>query len=111
MRKCAAGTVVVTVRVDSKLLYLAELAARKHRRKRAGYIVWAIHQALIRDDEYNDLEALWHPDEAARLEKLATFRPDLLTYDEQVRWKDMTNPHCVEKCDSFCARGELRKKP
>ena len=39
---------VVTVRLDPKLKYLAELAARKHRRPLSSYIEWAVEQSLSR---------------------------------------------------------------
>jgi predicted HicB family RNase H-like nuclease len=37
---------VVTVRVDPKLKYLAELAARKQRRSLSRYVEWVIRQSL-----------------------------------------------------------------
>ena len=37
---------VVTVRLDPKLKYLAELAARKHRRPLSSFIEWAVEQSL-----------------------------------------------------------------
>ena len=47
---------VVTVRLDPKLKYLAELAARKHRRPLSSYIEWAVEQSLSRvwlDEPFN----------------------------------------------------------
>src|SRR4051812_37525690 len=38
----------VTVRLDPKLRYLAELAARRHRRTLSSYIEWAIEDSLTR---------------------------------------------------------------
>jgi predicted HicB family RNase H-like nuclease len=37
---------VVTVRLEPKLKYLAELAARKQRRSLSSYVEWAIKQSL-----------------------------------------------------------------
>ena len=37
---------VVTVRMDSQLHYLAELAARKHRRTLSSFIEWAVQQSF-----------------------------------------------------------------
>src|SRR5262249_53773761 len=91
-------TETVTLRLDPKLRYLTELAARKQRRTVSSFIEWAIEQALflvkLELDEAspptNLVEAaalFWDPDEADRFAKLALNYPDLLTYDEQVLWK------------------------
>jgi hypothetical protein len=91
---------VVTVRLDPKLKYLAELAARKHRRPLSSYIEWAVEQSLSRvwlDEPFNgegtsvaDAERnqhLWDLDEPDRVVRLAINYPDLLTHDEQLVWK------------------------
>ena len=95
-------TETVTVRLDPKLRYLAELAARLHRRTLSSYIEWSIKASLdtetVRPTNLNSLEAsdqtigneaeyLWDVDEADRFAKLALRYPHLLTHDEQVRWK------------------------
>jgi hypothetical protein len=91
----------VTVRLDPKLRYLAELAARKQRRTLSSFIEWAIEDNLCRilmregKGHNNDhgisiadaAPALWDIDEADRFAKLALNYPDLLTHDEQVLWK------------------------
>lgn len=94
----------VTVRLDPKLRYLAELAARIQRRTVSSYIEWAVEESLShvhlrheeggsRDDYRPALsidamaDGLWDVDEADRLIKLATQFPELLTHDEQVLWK------------------------
>lgn len=85
----------VTVRLDPKLRYLAELAARRQRRTVSSYIEWAIEDSLkhlsldlngngVLADE---AEALWDVDDADRFARLAMRHPDLLTHDEQVLWK------------------------
>ena len=91
---------VVTVRLDPKLKYLAELAARKHRRPLSSYIEWAVEQSLSRvwlEEPFNgdgvsvaDAERaqhLWDLDEPDRLVRLALAYPDLLTHEEQLVWK------------------------
>jgi hypothetical protein len=93
---------VVTIRLEPKLRYLAEIAARKHRRSLSSYIEWAIDQSFkstILDlrvaDDFSDrpisvadeAERLWDVDEPDRFVKLALRHPDLLTHDEQVIWK------------------------
>lgn len=92
----------VTVRLDPQLRYLAELAARTHRRTLSSYIEWAIMEMLkdepIRPVWLKGLEVsahtigseagyLWDVDEADRFAKLALRYPSLLTHEEQVLWK------------------------
>ncbi len=86
----------VTVRLDPKLKYLAELAARKQRRTLSSYIEWVIEESL--KDIYIKQEGvdaclgewaneLWDVDEADRFCLLALNFPDLMTHEEQVMWK------------------------
>ena len=88
----------VTVRLDPKLRYLAELAARLHRRTLSSYVEWAIEASLdnnvLKPDSHgsgfsikDDAEYLWDVDEADRFAKLALRYPHLLSHEEQVRWK------------------------
>jgi hypothetical protein len=92
-------TEVVTVRLDPKLKYLAELGARKHRRPLSSYIEWAVEQSLsqvVLEEDWNgkvtvaDAERthnLWDLDEPDRIVRLALNYPDLLTHEEQLVWK------------------------
>lgn len=85
----------VTVRLDPKLRYLAELAARKQRRTLSSFIEWAVEDSLSRvviqeldgatiaDQAAN----LWDVDESDRFAKLALRYPYLLTHEEQIVWK------------------------
>ena len=92
-----ARSETVTVRLDPKLRYLAELAARKQRRSLSSYIEWAVEDSLARVLLHEDMNSrtsvadesitLWDVDEADRFAKLAFAHPDLMTHDEQVRWK------------------------
>src|ERR1700730_13854709 len=88
----------VTVRLDPKLRYLAELAARKQRRTLSSFIEWAIEENLKSihfhgaEDELSASAAsvaaeLWDVDEPDRFAKLALHYPDMLTYEEQILWK------------------------
>ncbi|QCB45435.1 hypothetical protein [Hydrogenophaga sp. PAMC20947] len=103
-RKAGGGKLArsetVTVRLDPKLRYLAELAALKQRRTVSSFIEWAIEDSLARvqlqDGGYgNDpgtsvadvASKLWDVDDADRFAKLALNYPDLLTHEEQKRWK------------------------
>lgn len=102
MRKGGGGKLsrseTVTVRLDPKLRYLAELAARLHRRTLSSYVEWAIEASLdnnVLKPDFNgsgtsikdDAEYLWDVDEPDRFAKLALRYPHLLTHEEQVRWK------------------------
>ncbi len=91
-------TEVFAVRLDPKVKYLAEIAARKHRRSLANFIEWAIEQALRRVllveldlngrrevSVWDEANTLWDVDPSIRLLRLAENYPDLLTYDEQTR--------------------------
>lgn len=91
-----ARSETVTVRLDPKLRYLAELAARKQRRTLSSFIEWAVEDSLNRvlvEEGLNgasiadQAENLWDVDEADRFAKLALRYPYLLTHDEQVVWK------------------------
>ena len=92
-----ARSETVTVRLDPKLRYLAELAARKQRRTVSSFIEWAIEDALkrIRISESKNNErtihdvalTLWDVDDADRFASLALHFPELMTHYEQVLWK------------------------
>jgi hypothetical protein len=100
-----ARSVIVTVRMDSQLHYLAELAARKHRRTLSSFVEWAVQQSFKSVEMYHgsgynqdetvflsDMETkLWDVDQSERFVKLAILYPDLLTHEEQERWKMLTD--------------------
>lgn len=91
----------VTVRLDQKSRYLAELAARKQRRTLSSYIEWAIQDSLkhvdlhhgsgLDNDDPLSVEELapqlWNVSEAERFAVLAIRFEELLNQDEQERWK------------------------
>lgn len=90
----------VTVRLDPRLRYLAELAALKQRRTVSSFIEWAIEDSLgrvyLQEGGFNNdpgtsvadvATKLWDVDDADRFAKLALSYPDLLTHEEQKRWK------------------------
>ena len=67
-----ARSETVTVRLDPKLRYLAELAARKQRRTVSSFIEWAVEQSfsgvnLYQGTGYNGDESVTVEHEAARL--------------------------------------------
>lgn len=103
-RKAKAGgprTEVFAMRLDPKLKYLAEIAARKQRRSLANFIEWSLEQALGAvklvesediNGEYNrsvldEANKLWDLEPSDRFIKLAENYPDLLNYEEQLIWK------------------------
>jgi hypothetical protein len=91
-----ARSETVTIRLDPKMRYLAELASRVHRRTLSSYIEWAIEASFsqIRPSPSNQhvslsdvASALWDVYEPDRFVTLASRYPDLLTHEEQRRWK------------------------
>ena len=103
-RKARAGgprTEVFAMRLDPKLKYLAEIAARKQRRSLANFIEWSLEQALgavklVESEEFNgqysrsvldEANQLWDLEPSDRFIKLAENYPDLLNYEEQLIWK------------------------
>ncbi len=87
----------VSVRLDPKLRYLAELAARKQRRTLSSFVEWAIECSLAqvnieegpnwRTTIKEAASNLWDVDDAERFVRLAYKYPDMLTHTEQVLWK------------------------
>jgi hypothetical protein len=93
-----ARSETVTVRLDPKLRYFAELAARKQRRTLSSFIECAIEESLKKIELFDDrtrvnvtlasqANELWDVDEPDRFAKLAKRFPHMLTHDEQVVWK------------------------
>jgi len=84
----------MTVRLDPRLRYLAEIAARQQRRTLSSYVEWAIEKSLD-DVQLGDLPdstvaaegpKLWGVSKAERFARLASHYPNLLDHDEQVLW-------------------------
>lgn len=106
---------IISVRLDPRLKYLAELAARKQRRPLSGFIEWAVERTLndvILKENHDAAFAesvasaetnyrLWDVDEADRVVRLAMNFPDLTTYEEQLIWK------LVREC-GYLWRGSYR---
>ncbi len=96
----------VSIRLDQKLRYLAELAARKQRRTLSSYVEWAIDDSLSRiviweGEEYpggpltrttirDVADGLWDVVPADRFAKLALRYPFMLDHTEQIVWKCVT---------------------
>lgn len=90
-------TETISVRLEPRLRYLAELGARSQRRTLSGFIEFAIDNALVgiglTDTEggYHTLQGagpqLWDVFEPDRFVKLALRFPELLNHHEQILWK------------------------
>lgn len=97
-------TETVTIRLDPKTNYLAELAARIQRRTKSSFIESAVAQAidaqplLPRDPETASLgemaERLWHVRDHERLISLVEHAPHLMNYEEQQIWA-LISEHCI----------------
>ncbi len=116
-----ARSETVTIRLDPRLKYLAEISGRLHRRSLSSYIEWAVQQAVAREtvnpygtpngfDETigSQSEYLWHFDEQERFRRLAEKFPHLLTYDEQVAFE---TGRSVEQFKVPAARFEEQRTP
>src|ERR1700682_2861460 len=85
----------IGVRLDPKLKYLAEIAARHQRRTLSSFIEWAIEESLHHcrlsgtsmANIADEASQLWDVDESDRFVRLAFNHPELLNYEEQRLWK------------------------
>jgi hypothetical protein len=116
-------TEIFALRLDPKLKYLAELAARKQRRSLANYVEWALDTVLretVIDDKtgkkvWEEAELLWDISEPGRFFRLLDTHPELLSYDEQRILFTIKN-HTVFQPDfnltlGFCSdKGKLNKR-
>ncbi len=104
----------VTVRLDPKLRYLADLAARKQRRTLSSYVEWAIERSLVdvvlsttysgdnlESEEVTTLadnaDQLWDVDPSERFARLAMTHESLLNHEEQVLWKHIEDSGLLAK--------------
>jgi hypothetical protein len=114
-----SGTEIVTVRLDPKLRYLVELAARKQRCTLSSFIEWAVEDSLNRfilhqaDGSHNsitvqeDWSRLWDVDETERFARLAILYPDLLSYREQEIWKLLNDSLLLDPAKRRNGNGNL----
>jgi hypothetical protein len=84
---------IIHVRLDPKLRYLSELAARKQRRTISSFIEFLAGDYLkytfldTKEDTPSlekEAEKLWSLDPVIRMRKLAEHYPHLLTYNEEL---------------------------
>ena len=112
---------ITTVRLDPKLRYLAEIAARKHRRTLSSYVEWAVESSL-RDVKiyegtgYNgddsisvaeEASTLWDVDESERFIRLAIAYPSLMTHEEQERWKMLSDSDLLGPAKKRARNGSI----
>jgi hypothetical protein len=114
-------TETVSIRLDPKLRYLAELAARKQRRSLSSFIEWAVEYSLSNvelyhgsgyngDDSYSILEVaqkLWSVDSMERLIRLAIHEPSLMTFENQEMWQFLNDAGLLEPARSRARDGVL----
>jgi len=93
-------TETVSIRLDPRLNYLCELAARSQRRTKSSYIEATLAEHIQtqiinkwRDtgpdepDSFGDkADVLWHVRESQRLVSLGIIAPELMTFEEQQVW-------------------------
>ncbi len=88
---------VLTIRIDSKLRYAAELAARRQRRTLSSFIQSALEQATRdvtldlentgkKPSAYEFAERSWDVNGLSRLFHLAAVFPHLLDHKEEILW-------------------------
>jgi hypothetical protein len=101
----------VTVRLDPKVRYLAEIASRVQRRTLSSFIEWAVEESLknveLRTSYGNTVTVaaagsvpshnpqLWDVDDADRFIKLAHHFPHLLSHSEQRMWKLASETYAI----------------
>lgn len=91
---------IVAVRLDPKIKFAVDLAAKKQRRSVSSFIEWAIETTLdeleiasINNEMVKTREVLkqtWDVEESDRFVKLACLFPELLNFQEELLWKKIT---------------------
>ena len=108
----------VTVRLDPKLRYLADLAARKQRRTLSSFIEWSIEESLDvlslnREDSTHGekishvANRLWSVNEAERFLRLAILYPELLSHEEQLIWQALQDSYVLSPACNRNSEGQL----
>ena len=112
-----ARTEIVQVRLDPKLRFGAELAARKQRRTLSSFIEWSIGEAIKTVELYNfenkqmsasiGTDKVWDVHASDRFVKLAREFPNILNHEEEVLWKFIReNSFLWLSPDSLALEGE-----
>jgi len=103
---------VVTVRLDPKLRFAAELVARKQRRTLSSFVEWAIERAASEEvvktyepgvegeSALQVISDIWDVEEADRFIRFANVCPELLNFDEERLWKLIkSHPYFFKKVE------------
>lgn len=96
-RKAKRGTEtkadILNIRVHPKIKYGLDLLSRKQHRTMTSVVEWAINRMLKDNIEglSGKLDELWDTSEPDRYIKLALYYPELMTYEEELLWKNITN--------------------
>ena len=102
-RKKNIRTETIGFRLEPKLRFAAELAARKQRRSLSSFIEWSVEEAVksvilgrnqrdhCEETAYDAMQSVWDVDEADRFIGLASAFKYLLTHDEEILSKLITS--------------------
>ena len=107
-------TEIISVRLDVRTRYAAELAAAKQRRPLSGFVEWAVGEAIglvpaggnqtIADVVFQT----WDPVESDRLINLGLHFPAYLSADQEMIWK-VIKEHPGLKKEGVVDRAKVRK--
>lgn len=113
-----ARTDSLTIRLDPKLRFLVELAARRQRRSLTSFIEWAVEKALAEvtvrqegDWKTSLLDVapkVWAIEPSQRLLNIAQELPDLLSYDEELIWNAIRTVTAVESWKDAAGKYQAR---
>lgn len=118
---------VITIRIDPKLKFAADLVARKQLRSLSNFVELAIEQAvrsaqIISDPEhehfvtaYEVLHEIWAAEEMDRFINMALDYPQLLTFEEERIWSVMKDNPLFWKdgrrmSDAYVSRNDLAEQ-
>jgi len=104
-KKKKTKTETIGFRLEPKLRFAAELAARKQRRSLSNFIEWAVEEAVKKvpiklhkgdfdegappwnENASDAIQNAWDVEEADRFVKVALNYPLLLNHEEEILWK------------------------
>lgn len=93
-------TMSVSLRLDPKTKFAADLLAKEQKRSLTAVFEWAISQALARESTQTgeSFEKIandaWSTDDAVRFANVATLLPSALSYDEMRLWETIKRSPC-----------------
>jgi len=106
-------TDVLTVRIDPRLNYLLEIAARFERRTKSSFAECVLEEAVTKKLEQLGGEVfgldgrsehlallLWHPEPWCRLQILAERFPEAMTVQDEETWSFLNNAEIFWNCST-----------